>query len=161
MRPMLRLSRRSLLRGARLACLAGIAANVLRSAAAFAADAAAWPQQAFKQKTEADAIKVLYGKSAEVSDQVRLDAPEIAEDGAVVPIGVSTTLSNVTSISLLVPENPYTLAASYEIPEGTIPSVSNRLKMAKTSKVIAVVESDGNLFRAAKEVKVTVGGCGG
>lgn len=161
MRPMLRLSRRSLLRGARLACLAGIAANVLRSAAAFAADAAAWPQQAFKQKTEADAIKVLYGKSAEVSDQVRLDAPEIAEDGAVVPIGVSTTLPNVTSISLLVPENPYTLAASYEIPEGTIPSVSNRLKMAKTSKVIAVVESDGNLFRAAKEVKVTVGGCGG
>ena len=161
MRPMLRLSRRNFLQGARLACLAGIGANVLRSAAAFAADAAGWPQEAFKQKNEADAIKVLYGTSAEVSDKVKLDAPEIAEDGAVVPVGVSTTLPNVTSISLLVPENPYTLAASYKIPEGTMPAVSNRLKMAKTSNVIAIVESDGKLFSATKEVKVTVGGCGG
>jgi sulfur-oxidizing protein SoxY len=159
--PLSRLSRRSLLQGATLACLAGIGASLLRSTAAFAADAAGWPQDAFKQKNEADAIKALYGKAAEVSDKVKLDAPEIAENGAVVPIGVSTTLPNVTSISVLVPENPYSLAASYKIPEGTMPSVSNRLKMAKTSNVIAIVESDGKLYSATKEVKVTVGGCGG
>ena len=61
----------------------------------------------------------------------------------------------------MVAENPNALAASYKIPEGTLPAVSNRLKMAKTSKVIAVVESDGKLYSASKEVKVTVGGCGG
>ena len=159
--PLTRLSRRSLLQGATLACVAGLGASILRSAAAFAAEAAGWPQDAFKQKDEADAIKALYGKSAEASDKVKLDAPEIAENGAVVPIGVSTTLPNVNSISVLVPENPYTLAASYKIPEGTMPSVSSRLKMAKTSNVIAIVEADGKLYSATKEVKVTVGGCGG
>lgn len=112
-------------------------------------------------KTEADALKSLFGKSAEASDKVKLDAPEIAENGAVVPISISTSLPNVTSISVLVHENPYALAASYKIPEGTIPAVSNRLKMAKTSNVVAIVESDGKLYSASKEVKVTVGGCGG
>lgn len=92
---------------------------------------------------------------------MKLDAPEIAENGAVVPISVTTTLPNVTSISFMVAENPYFLAASYKIPEGTTPAVSNRLKMAQTSNVIAIVESDGKLYSAAKEVKVTVGGCGG
>ena len=155
----LRPTRRTLLQGLTLACLVG--ATAMRSVAAVAADAAGWPQEAFKQKDEPDAIKALYGKAAEASDKVKLDAPEIAENGAVVPIGVSTTLPNVTSISVLVPENPYTLAAAYKIPEGTTPSVSNRLKMAKTSNVIAIVESDGKLYSATKEVKVTVGGCGG
>lgn len=160
-RPLLRLSRRSLLQGTTLACLASIGASVVRSVPAFAADAAGYPQDAFKRKNEADAIKALYGKPVEVSDKVNLDAPEIAENGAVVPIGVSTTLPNVTSISFLVLENPYTLAASYKIPEGTLPSVSNRLKMATTSNVIAIVESDGKLYSATKQVKVTTGGCGG
>lgn len=159
--PDLRTSRRGLLKGAALAAVLGASANLLRSVAAFAADAAGWPAEAFKQKGEADALKVLYGKSAEASDKVKLDAPEIAENGAVVPISVSSTLPKVTAISVLVLENPYALAASYKIPEGTIPAVSNRLKMAKTSKVVAVVESDGKLYSATKEVKVTVGGCGG
>ena len=78
-----------------------------------------------------------------------------------VPISVSSTLADVTSISILVAENPNALAASYKIPAGTIPSVANRLKMAKTSNVIAVVEAGGKLYSATKEVKVTVGGCGG
>ena len=95
------------------------------------------------------------------SDKVKLDAPEIAENGAVVPISVSSTLADVTSISFLVAENPNALAASYKIPAGTMPSVANRLKMAKTSNVIAVVEAGGKLYSATKEVKVTVGGCGG
>jgi len=135
--------------------------DALRAVAAFAADAAGWPADAFKQKSEADAAKILYGKSFEPSDKVKLDAPEIAENGAVVPISVSSTLPNVTSISIMVKENPYVLAASYNIPEGTSASVSNRLKMAKTSQVVAVVESGGKLYSASKEVKVTVGGCGG
>lgn len=156
-----RASRRTVLRGAALAALFGIGLNAMRAVAAFAADAAGWPADAFKQKSDADALKSLYGKAAEVSDKVKLEAPEIAENGAVVPISVSTSLPNVTSIAILVAENPNALAASYRIPEGTTPAVSNRLKMAKTSNVIAVVESGGKLFSATKEVKVTVGGCGG
>ena len=126
-----------------------------------AADASKWPKDAFQQKTEADAIKALYGKTAEESDKVKLDAPEIAENGAVVPITVSSTLPDVTSIAILVPENPFPLAASYKIPAGTQAMVGNRLKMAKTSKVVALVEAGGKLYSATKEVKVTVGGCGG
>jgi len=158
---LLRPSRRGLLKSVALATVFGASLDLLRSVAAFAADAAGWPTEAFKQKNQADALTKLYGKTAEESDKVKLDAPEIAENGAVVPISVSTTLPKVTSISFLVLENPYALAASYKIPDGTLPSVSNRLKMAKTSKVIAVVESDGKLYSASKEVKVTVGGCGG
>ena len=120
-----------------------------------------YPEDAFKQKSDADAIKSLYGKTAEASDKVKLDAPEIAENGAVVPIAVTTTLSDVTSISFFVSENPNALAASYVIPAGTVPAVANRLKMAKTCNVIAIVESGGKLYSATKEVKVTVGGCGG
>jgi len=126
-----------------------------------AADASAWPKDAFAQKTEADAIKALFGKEADVSDQVKLDAPEIAENGAVVPISVSSPLPNVTTIAILVSENPFPLAASYKIPPGTSAMAANRLKMAKTSKVVALVEAAGKVYSASKEVKVTVGGCGG
>ncbi len=120
-----------------------------------------WPKDAFTQKNEADAIKTLYGKDAQESDKVKLDAPEIAENGAVVPISVSSTLPDVTSIAILVSENPFPLAAMYKIPAGTSGMVANRLKMAKTSKVVALVESGGKIYSASKEVKVTVGGCGG
>jgi len=127
-----------------------------------AADAPGWSADAFKQKSEADVLKLLYGgKAAEASDKVKLDAPEIAENGAVVPVAVSSTLSDVTSISILVAENPYVLAASYKLGGGTAAAVANRLKMAKTTNVIAIVEAGGKLYRASKEVKVTVGGCGG
>jgi sulfur-oxidizing protein SoxY len=154
-------SRRRFLALSALTGVLAVGLDTLRTVAAFAADAAGWPADAFKQKSEADAAKTLYGKSFEPSDKVKLEAPEIAENGAVVPISVSTTLPNVTSISVMVKENPYVLAASYKIPEGTMPAVSTRLKMAKTSEVVAVVESGGKLYSASKEVKVTVGGCGG
>jgi sulfur-oxidizing protein SoxY len=120
-----------------------------------------YPEEAFKAKNEADAIKSLYGKTAVASDKIKLDAPEIAENGAVVPVSVSTTLADVTSISFLVAENPVALIASYKIPAGTVPAIANRIKMAKTSNVIVLVEAGGKLYSAAKEVKVTVGGCGG
>ncbi len=143
-----------------------IVAGVSLGAAAWlkiarATDAAQWPKDAFAQKNEADAVKALYGKVAEASDKVNLDAPEIAENGAVVPISVSSALPDVTSIAILVLENPFPLAASYKIPAGTSAMVSNRLKMAKTSKVVALVESGGRIYSASKDVKVTVGGCGG
>ena len=154
-------TRRRVLKGALLVALAGLGNIAWRIVPAFAAANAKYPEDAFRAKSDADAIKALYGKTAEPSDKVKLDAPEIAENGAVVPISVSTSFADVTSISLLVSENPNALAASYIIPSGTMPSVANRLKMAKTSNVIAIVEAGGKLFSATKEVKVTVGGCGG
>jgi sulfur-oxidizing protein SoxY len=137
----------------------GLASGLARLARAD--DAPEWPQNAFKQKSEADALKALYGKPAEASDKINLDVPEIAENGAVVPVSISTSLPGVTSLAILIPENPFTLAAHYKIPDGTEPAVACRLKMAKTSPVVAIVESQGKLYRAAKDVKVTLGGCGG
>jgi sulfur-oxidizing protein SoxY len=154
-------TRRVILKGAGAVVLVGLGNIPFSVAPAFAAANDKYPEDAFKAKSEADAIKSLYGKSAEPSDKVKLDAPEIAENGSVVPISVSTTLADVTSIAFLVSENPNALAATYKIPAGTMPSVANRLKMAKTSNVIAIVEAGGKLYSATKEVKVTVGGCGG
>ena len=154
-------ARRLLLKGAVAGGLVGLGFPFVAPELAFAADAKDWPAGAFKTKGETETLKELYGKAAESSDKVTLDAPEIAENGAVVPVSVASTLPNVTAIAILVLENPNTLAAAYKLPEGTEASVSNRLKMAKTSKVVAVVESGGKLYSASKEVKVTVGGCGG
>ena len=154
-------ARRNILKGAVAGGLAGLGIGAFPFPAFAAADAKEWPAQAFKQKSEADALKALYGKTAEASDKVNLDAPEIAENGAVVPVSVTSTLPKVTGIAILVLENPYTLAAAYKVPEGTEAAVASRLKMAKTSKVVAIVESNGKLYSTTKEVKVTVGGCGG
>jgi sulfur-oxidizing protein SoxY len=154
-------SRRLILKGVGLVALTGLGILPFGPMPALAAANDKWPEDAFKQKGQAEAIKSLYGKTAEPSDQVKLDAPEIAENGAVVPISVTTTLTDVTSISFLVADNPNALAASYQILPGTLPSVANRLKMAKTSNVTAIVEAGGKLYSATKEVKVTVGGCGG
>jgi len=157
-------TRRLVLQGAGSVALIGLGLGLNLGFGAVPALAAAndkYPEEAFKQKSGPDAIKALYGKAAEASDKVKLDAPEIAENGAVVPIAVTTTLPDVTSISFFVSENPNALAASYVIPAGTLPAIANRLKMAKTCNVIAIVESSGKLFSATKEVKVTVGGCGG
>ena len=154
-------TRRLILKGAATVALIGLGNIPSGFTSALAAANDKYPEDAFKAKSDADAIKSLYGKTAEPSDKVKLDAPEIAENGSVVPISVTTTLANVTSISFLVSENPNALAASYKIPAGTLPNVANRLKMAKTSNVIAIVEAGGKLYSATKEVKVTVGGCGG
>jgi sulfur-oxidizing protein SoxY len=124
--------------------------------------AAAWPEKAFAS-TEADAaMSALFGTTeATPSDRITLKVPEIAENGAVVPVTVSTTLENVESISLVVENNPRPLAASFEIPAGTLPDVSSRIKMGETSDVIAVVKTDAGIFSTSKQVKVTIGGCGG
>ena len=154
-------TRRLVFRGVGSVALAGLGIIVLSPPPAFAAANDKYPEGAFKQKDGKEAIKLLYGRTAEPSDKIKLDAPEIAENGAVVPISVTTTLPDVTTIAFVVPENPNVLAAYYKIPQDTMPSVANRLKMAKTSNVTVIVEAGGKLFSATKEVKVTVGGCGG
>jgi sulfur-oxidizing protein SoxY len=160
-RPRLASSRRWLLKGCASVGLFGLGEGAGGLAPVSAAAIDSYPEQAFRQKTEADAIKARYGRTAEPSDLVKLDAPEIAENGAVVPISVSSTLPDVSSIALLVSGNPNALAACYTIPSGTLPMISNRLKMQQTCNVVAIVEASGKLYSASKEVKVTVGGCGG
>jgi sulfur-oxidizing protein SoxY len=139
-------TRRLILKGAGSVALAGLGIVAFSRTTAFAAANDRYPEDAFKQKDEKEAIKLLYGRTAEPSDKVKLDAPEIAENGAVVPISVSTTLTDVTSVSFLVSENPNVLAAYYKIPPGTMPNVANRLKMAKTTNVIAMIRKSGDRF---------------
>ena len=154
-------SRRLVLAGVGSLAFAGLGILACPCTAAFAAVNDKYPEDAFKQKDSKEALRLLYGRNAEPSEKIKLDAPEIAENGAVVPISVTTSLADVTSIAFVVPENPNALAAYYRIASGTIPNIANRLKMAKTSDVIVIVEAGGKLYSAAREVKVTVGGCGG
>jgi sulfur-oxidizing protein SoxY len=157
------MTRRTVMHGALAGGLAtlGLVGAAKVDGARAAADASKWPKGAFSEKTQAGAIKTLYGKTPEASDKVSLDAPEIAENGAVVPISVTTALPGVTSIAIVVAGNPFPLAAHYVIPDGTAAAVACRLKLAKTTNVIALVEAGGKVYSATKEVKVTVGGCGG
>jgi sulfur-oxidizing protein SoxY len=121
---------------------------------------AALDRAAFEVKTLGDALKAVGGTPAN-SDQVTVVAPDIAENGAVVPIGASSKVPNTTEIFLIVEKNPMPLAAAFTIPAGTVAEVSTRLKMGQSSNVIAVVKADGKLLSATKENKVTLGGCGG
>ena len=90
-----------------------------------------------------------------------MTGPDIAENGAVVPVGVASTLPNVTMVAILIEKNPNALAASFNLPEGTEANVQTRVKMGQTSNIYALVKSDGKFFMATKEIKVTLGGCGG
>tara|TARA_B110000305_G_C19374958_1_gene606460 strand:+ start:474 stop:950 length:477 start_codon:yes stop_codon:yes gene_type:complete len=122
---------------------------------------AAYSQKAFKQKASIDALQNLYGSSATtVSDKITLKAPDIAENGAVVPLEVITDLK-ADSIAILIEKNPSPLAIKADIPSGTQGLLKTRCRMGKTTNVMAVVESGGKLYTASKEVKVTIGGCGG
>jgi sulfur-oxidizing protein SoxY len=122
---------------------------------------AAWSEAAFKAEDQATAMQALLGGNPEESAEVTLKAPDIAENGAVVPVTVRSSMANVESMSIFVENNPNPLVAEFMIPAGTEADVSTRLRMGKTSKVTAVVKADGKLYSASKEVKVTIGGCGG
>ena len=123
---------------------------------------AAWNEAAFTADSLDSALQGLYeGAEITESDRITLKAPDIAENGAVVPISVETDLENVESISIIVADNPSPLAAQFELPPDAVADVSTRIKMGKTSNVIAVVKADGKLYSVQKEVKVTIGGCGG
>ncbi|WP_455199665.1 thiosulfate oxidation carrier protein SoxY [Kaarinaea lacus] len=123
---------------------------------------AAWPETAFKAKSVDDALNALVGGvNHSPSGDIKIKAPDIAENGAVVPITVSTSLAKVESISVLVEKNPSPLAADFKLAANAEGFVSTRVKMGKTSDLIAIVKSGGKLFSAKKTVKVTIGGCGG
>lgn len=124
------------------------------------AQAAEWNKQAFDGKNMDDVLKALGSPGAEKSASVTLNAPDIAENGAVVPVGISTTL-NVQAMAILVEKNPSPLAAYFDFPAGTEPFVTTRVKMSQTSNVHGLVKADGKWFVTTKEVKVTLGGCGG
>jgi len=122
---------------------------------------AAYTEKAFKAKAGADALQNAYGANATTpSDQVKLKAPDIAENGAVVPVEVETDMQ-AESIAILIDGNPSPLALTADIPAGTKGLVKTRCRMGKTTNVTAVVKSGGKLYTASKEVKVTIGGCGG
>jgi len=124
--------------------------------------AAAWPQTIFSPKTASEAMVALLGTDATTpSEKISLKLPQIAENGAVVPIEINTTLDNVELIAIVVENNPRPMAATFEIPAGTLPKITTRIKMGKTSDVMAVVKTNDGVYSAREEVKVTIGGCGG
>jgi sulfur-oxidizing protein SoxY len=123
--------------------------------------APAWNRAAFECKTVADSLQALGVTVARDSGELDLTAPEIAEDGAVVPVVVQCRVAGTREIHILVDKNPFSLAASFFLPDGTDPFVSTRIKMSETSNVVALAVTDGQAYLARKQIKVTVGGCGG
>lgn len=156
---MTNMNRRSFLKGTAASSMVGIAisAGLLTPRDVFAA----WPKTGFEAKSVEGAVSALYQSSATTpSTDINIKAPDIAENGAVVPITVSTGLP-AEVITVVVEKNPQPLAANFVMGGGTVGYISTRVKMGKTSKLIAVVKAGGKLHSADKEVKVTIGGCGG
>jgi sulfur-oxidizing protein SoxY len=120
-----------------------------------------WNKAAFETKKMEDLVKLLGGSGPAESAEVVIVAPEIAENGAVVPIGITSKLDKTRTIAILVEKNPNVLAAMFNIPDGTLPDVQTRVKMAQTCNVFALVKAGGKFVYAAKEIKITLGGCGG
>lgn len=123
---------------------------------------AAWPEAAFNAKSVQDVMSGLFGSADNTaSGDINIKAPDIAENGAVVPVSVKTSIGGTSRIAILADKNPQPLAASFSLSNGAEGFVSTRIKVGKTSDVIAVVEAGGKRYTARKNVKVTIGGCGG
>lgn len=147
-------SRRDLLKqGSLLAMMVGC--GLLTTRQALAAEASG-----FDAKTLAEALKSL-GSAPVDSKEITITSPDIAENGAVVPVAVTSRLPKTQEIYILVEKNPNPLTASFTIPDGTEPFVATRTKMGQSTNVYAVVKADGKLYSTVKETKVTLGGCGG
>ncbi len=154
------MKRRTLLKGtlATSAAIAAIGSGLVTPRAVMAA----WSKSAFEAKSVDEAVNALFGTgNLEGSSKVKIKAPDIAENGRVVPISVTTNMDGVESIAILVEKNPNPLAAAFTFGPGTEGYIATRIKMGKTSSVIAAVKANGKLYSAGKEVKVTIGGCGG
>jgi sulfur-oxidizing protein SoxY len=134
------------------------AAGIISPGEAHAAD---WNKAAFEGKTTQDALKALGASGPANSTDIVIRAADIAENGAVVPVGVESKIPGTQSISILIDKNPSALAASFDIPAGTDPLITTRVKMGQTSDVYALVKANGKFFMTKKEIKVTLGGCGG
>ena len=152
--------RRILLKGSLAAGAVGVAvgAGLLTPRTVLAA----WPEAAFGAKSVDDSLTALLGSNThEASEEIKIKAPDIAENGAVVPVTVESSIEGTTSISVLAAGNQTPLVASFELGAGAVGFVSTRIKMGKTANVVAVVKAGDKVYSAAKEVKVTIGGCGG
>ncbi|HJV83763.1 thiosulfate oxidation carrier protein SoxY [Noviherbaspirillum sp.] len=144
----------------RISAVLGMAftAGLLKASDVFAAD---WNQTAFDAKSIDDVVKALGGDKFAVSGDVAITGPDIAENGAVVPVSVSSKVPNTEYMAILVEKNPSAMSAGFNIPAGTEAVISTRVKMGATSNVHALVKADGKWLVASKEIKVTLGGCGG
>jgi len=121
-----------------------------------------WNKSAFETHALDDTVKALGGSApAQSKDIVFVATPDIAENGAVVPIGITSNVPKTESIAILVEKNPNMLAAVFDIPAGTDAAITTRVKMGQSSNVFALVKADGKFYVASKEIKVTLGGCGG
>ena len=139
------------------AVVAGVAAGLARTGAAWAQS---WNKPAFESKALADVLKALNATGAADSKDIGITAPDIAENGAVVPVEITSRIPNTEAISIIAEKNPFPLAASVDISNGAEPWTYVRIKMGETANVRAVVKAGGRYYTAVKEVKVTVGGCG-
>lgn len=138
---------------------AAVAAGVLKPTGAWAQE---WNRAAFEAKDMSAAMKGIGATSAADSKDLLLKAPDIAENGAVVPVDVTSNIPNTISIAVLADKNPLPLSAAFDFANGAMPEISVRLKLSQTSNVKAVAKTaDGKYYTVQKEVKVTVGGCGG
>ena len=137
-------------------------AGLLAATGLIPRDALAFNKAAFDAKSVADAAKAFGGGTPVESKDVTLTAPDIAENGAVVPMTVATTLPDIKHLLVLVEKNPSALVAMFDVTDAVEPNFSTRAKMGQTSDVYAVaITKDGKALYAKKEVKVTLGGCGG
>jgi len=148
--------RQALTHSARVATLLA-AAGLLPMAAQ-----AAYPTAAFEAKNMPELVKALGGSAPTESKDITITAPDIAENGAVVPVGAATTLAGVSKLMLLVEKNPAMLAATFDVTDAVEANFTTRVKMGQSSNVYAVaLMKDGKVMYAVKETKVTLGGCGG
>jgi len=152
--------RRTFLKNAGVAgsLVVAIAAGLLKTGEAFAAT---WNTSAFGAKTLAEAMSGSGFDGAVESKDIDIKTPEIAENGAVVPVEVTSKIAGTTSLAIFADKNPTPLISSYEFMAGAEPYVMTRIKMGQTSMVRVVVKAGGKTYMASKEVKVTIGGCGG
>jgi sulfur-oxidizing protein SoxY len=152
--------RRQVLKGAGAAGAVGVAmaAGLLKPTAVYAAP---WNQAGFEARSLADVLKAINGTGAAESAQITVKAPDIAENGAVVPVEVISAIPGTESIAIVGEKNNLPLVAQFDLMNGAEGFVSTRIKLGSTSNVRAVVKAGGKMYTAAKEVKVTIGGCGG
>ncbi len=152
--------RRQVLKGAGAAGAVGVAmaAGLLKPTAVYAQS---WNQAGFEARNLADALKAIGGTGAAESAQITVKAPDIAENGAVVPVEITSAIPGTESIAIVGEKNNLPLVAQFDLMGGAEGFVSTRIKLGSTSNVRAVVKAGGKMYTAAKEVKVTIGGCGG
>lgn len=150
--------RRTVLKGVGSAAAVGVAvaAGLLKPTAAFAADRAA-----FDAKGVDAVMKAIGATGAAASKDIVVKAPDIAENGAVVPVEVTSNIAGTNSIAIIAEKNATPMVGEFDLSNGATGYISTRIKLANTSNVRAVVKAGGKMFTAAKEVKVTIGGCGG